>query len=161
MDFVTTCTHAPVINCQGWCPMKPSNMQTKITLPPWTDASRNTPYVMDVIRQAWVLLGWHLFAGDMTYFSNLSLQNCRQLTLLLCTVQNRMGTSHIPDAAKCGFEIFLGQATMISFIELLSISIKTACKHRWRIWNEATVIQIPVPACSLYLVRTLHAQLYT
>lgn len=103
-DFATTCTYAPVIYCQGWWLMKPSNMQTEITRPPWTDASRNTLYVMDVIQLLRVLLGWHLFIGSMSFFSDPSPYNCRHLTLLLCTAQNRMATSHIPDVAKRRFK---------------------------------------------------------
>lgn len=51
------------------------------------------------------------------------------LTALHRSEQN----GNIPDAAKSGFKIFLGQGTLIPFIELLSISIKTVCKHRGRI----------------------------
>jgi len=35
-----------------------------------------------------------------------------------------METSHMPDAAKCGFKIFLGQGTIIPFIGVLSTPVK-------------------------------------
>lgn len=49
MDFATTCTHNPVGNCQGWGFMKLSNIQTEITLPPGTVASRHTLHIMDAM----------------------------------------------------------------------------------------------------------------
>lgn len=48
------------------------------------------------------------------------------LTVLHCLEQ----VGNKPDARKCGFKTFLGQEAMILFTELLSVSIKTMCKHR-------------------------------